>query len=633
MKYKKSNSIIFAICITSIILGNFINEKGSYLNLSGSNDSINRFPRVSKSWDLNYSIIIDNNWSDTRDTYDWCSGLGTSVNPYVIENITINGQYKDFYLIILNTNDYFIIRNSTFSNVENIPGSVALKLKNVTNGMVLANEISDNGYMGISLESSENIQVSHNQFRHNENHAIYIFNSNNISISNNYFEDNYYPNAAIRASGHQIIIRDNFFEANSLSCGGSSSTSFFIYNNTIRGGSISLSATNSKVINNVMTGITHLYGGRLTTAIGGYPTFSEFINNSLSDFRFGILFQSYYSDHSAFNDVINNSIENTEFGIEVRGASYNNTFTGNSLKNNVLGMKMGPQRGSYDNIIYANTFEDNDINAEDGGTNNRWNNSYIGNFWDDYNGIDADDDGIGDTPYYITNPYGNHSIDYRPIQYTIPEITILSPLNNSYWNKEPTIKVISTDHNLDYTWYNISTYQEFLEPNIAEPLRTDIWGSLPEGAFLIEFFANDTININDRLKFNIIKDTTSPTISIQSPLNYTEFINTSPEFDLNVFDINIHQIWYSFDNQNERIYITSLRGVINTTLWDNLSDGNVTITFGISDQAGNIAYQILEVIKITIKAQIYGYNLLIVILLCSVSLITTIHKNRTKHVI
>jgi len=253
MKYKKSKSIIFAICIISIILGNFVNEKDTYLNLNHSDDSINHSIGVSNSWDLGYSIIIDNNWSNTRDAYDWCSGLGTSVSPYIIENITINGQGKDFCIIIRNTNEYFIIRNSTFSNVEDTPGGSALELSNVTNGIVVTNEISNNGNIGMTVKPCENITISHNQFKNNEYYAIYI-EASNSSISNNYFEDNYY--FAIRGGGQHMIIRDNFFEANGLACGGDY---LFIFNNTIKGGGLSITSDNSRVVNNVMTGKTDLH--------------------------------------------------------------------------------------------------------------------------------------------------------------------------------------------------------------------------------------------------------------------------------------------------------------------------------------------------------------------------------------
>ena len=53
------------------------------------------------------------------------------------------------------------------------------------------------------------------------------------------------------------------------------------------------------------------------------------------------------------------------------------------------------------NNIYLNCFN-NILNANDNGTNNHWDNGIKGNYWDDYTGLDTDNNGIGDSPYNIT---------------------------------------------------------------------------------------------------------------------------------------------------------------------------------------------------------------------------------------
>ena len=49
----------------------------------------------------------------------------------------------------------------------------------------------------------------------------------------------------------------------------------------------------------------------------------------------------------------------------------------------------------------------------DDGLTNHWDNGMIGNYWEDYLGVDANDDGIGDTPYDI--PGGEGVQDNFPI--------------------------------------------------------------------------------------------------------------------------------------------------------------------------------------------------------------------------
>lgn len=87
-------------------------------------------------------------------------------------------------------------------------------------------------------------------------------------------------------------------------------------------------------------------------------------------------------------------------GIDLAYSSFV-TCNGNMIHNNTdMGIYVGIN--SEYNLFYENSFISNSINAMDNGSNNNWDNSIIGNYWDDYSGVDADDDGIGDIPYNIT---------------------------------------------------------------------------------------------------------------------------------------------------------------------------------------------------------------------------------------
>jgi parallel beta-helix repeat protein len=70
----------------------------------------------------------------------------------------------------------------------------------------------------------------------------------------------------------------------------------------------------------------------------------------------------------------------------------------NTLMNAGYGVYVDDE--SVNNTIYMNNFKDNTVNAIDLSLNSWWFSS-SGNFWDDYNGTDADSNGFGDTPYTI----------------------------------------------------------------------------------------------------------------------------------------------------------------------------------------------------------------------------------------
>jgi parallel beta-helix repeat protein len=126
------------------------------------------------------------------------------------------------------------------------------------------------------------------------------------------------------------------------------------------------------------------------------------------------------------NSIISGlNLSNGTTGIHL-GYSNNNTLSGNIINNNAYGILL--DSNSKNNKIFLNNFTNNEIDAEDNGLNNLWDNGVIGNYWDDYDGIDANDDGIGDTPYRISGTAGSQ--DNFPIwadgDEEIPEVPIIS---------------------------------------------------------------------------------------------------------------------------------------------------------------------------------------------------------------
>ena len=151
--------------------------------------------------------------------------------------------------------------------------------------------------------------------------------------------------------------------------------------------------------------------------------------------RLGVLMQD-----STKNTIIGNTISNTNHdGLFVVGESSSNNIYENNIDNNSYGICTGSS--SSKNIIYHNNFRNNkDCNADDAGTTNTWYNKTLkeGNYWDDYEGIDADSDCIGDTPYNITNNNKDiyPLIDPWPLLYPPDEVYVDDDYNETTngWN-------------------------------------------------------------------------------------------------------------------------------------------------------------------------------------------------------
>ena len=134
------------------------------------------------------------------------------------------------------------------------------------------------------------------------------------------------------------------------------------------------------------------------------------INNTMQRNNFGISLHKWIYDECQENIITRNKIANNfHAGIRL-GESNNNIIYLNHITDNWRGIHL---EVSLNNTIYHNNLIDNtlQVNITSPGCPNFWDDRYPsgGNYWSDYVGVDADGDGIGDTPYTIdTNNQDNY---------------------------------------------------------------------------------------------------------------------------------------------------------------------------------------------------------------------------------
>jgi len=315
----------------------------------------------------NYSTIQgainDADWGDTVFVYDDSS-------PYyehVVIDIRINlmGENKDTTIIDAGGSGDVIC-------IDEYANGVTISGFTIQNAGI---DIWDDA--GIEIRSSNNI-ITGNIIRNNKRHGIYT-------------HDDY------EAWGNTIaqnIITDNEFGI---------ALDWSFYNN-VYGNYVS----NNEL--GIFVGLSELPCSEMLPSSSWKPLLlDEYYNNIYRNIITNNIGCGIDIDPGYHTYVFDNNITNNGCGISLH-SPYLTSCIGNYIyQNNIFSNKKGIEiweewgSSAEDNEIYHNNFIGNVDHATDGGNNNKWDNSSIGNYWDDYEGLDGDEDGIGDTPYHINS--------------------------------------------------------------------------------------------------------------------------------------------------------------------------------------------------------------------------------------
>lgn len=560
MRKKNLGILLFGLIIMlSIISGcknNFIpDEHNGYLE-----NRIESQLKSSGSWDLTGSpIFIDDNdpvynWVVIETFYPWCSGLGTWKSPYIIENVTIDVLDGEYGIKIVNSTVPFIIRNCTISNSGSYVTPCGIKLDKVNNSHIFNNILYSIG-TGIRLESSYNNTIENNRVFLNPVYGIhlYFYNYKNIVFNNSLYDNN--EGITIITSNENEIYKNVLFQNS-------------------RG--IDLQGTSEK--NEV------------------------FENNILNSTNYGMYFYA-----AGGNKIKENLILNSLTGINLKTNSHENNFTRNVIHNSTAyGVYFDNTTAeSTNNLFYNNSFNNPDgMNAFDDGATTNWNNSIIGNYWQDYAGQDLNDDLIGDTPYNIFPNSGR--TDFLPIWYDPPDININSPVPYSFFgdnDNPPNFNIRITDPNLDTMWYTLNLESTKFIITQNDTIDQPTWSDFPDGDIPIRFYANDSGgNINYK-QVIVIKDATAPIINVITPMSGEIFGVHPPNFQVYVKDHTLNSTWYSLDFGLTNFTFTD-NGTIDHTTWSNLPDGFITIRFYANDTGGKLNYTDIIIEKERIPPEI-----------------------------
>ncbi|MBD3196528.1 MAG: hypothetical protein GF317_15820 [Candidatus Lokiarchaeota archaeon] len=532
----------------------------------------------------------------------WCTGNGTESEPYIIANITIDGQFSGSCIEIRDSVVFFKIENCTILN-SGSSGNFGIGLNQVQNGTIFKNQIYNNlGRAGIYVSTSNFNNISGNLCLNNSGYGILLESSND-----NFIQEN---NCSINTGG---IILGSFSIGNLVSGNNCSdnyigitiqnSSNNTLSNNTLVGCGIATQAHNNNIdISNKINGKSvRYYENQKGIILSDEEDVGQVIlvncsdsliqNLEISKTTMGI--QLYYSNN---NTISSNNFSDNNYGIELEFSHYNAINGNNCSNNNDMGIILFVSNFTKisENIcdnnikegIYLYSSYYCEVNQNNCSENNAGILLYAGSNKNIISENTLLNNNEGISLYNVHSFYSckNNTIYNNKIQGNNLGISLYSEANFNliYLNIMINNGINALDNGTNNQWDNGSlgnywdnyTGEDWDDDGIGDS-SYDILGTAG---------AQDSYPIWDD----------GSTIKILSPYSGGVFGAKAPDYSVEISGDDINTTWYSLGAQN---FTFTGNGTINQTVWDSFSEGPVSIRFYANDSLGNLVSESLSVLK------------------------------------
>ncbi|MGD6934363.1 MAG: right-handed parallel beta-helix repeat-containing protein [Candidatus Bathyarchaeia archaeon] len=401
--------------------------------------------------DVNSGIYIEK-CSDT--TVSSCSIMGGNNGIYLNNSknskITNNHLFSVYNGLFLDHSNNNILRNNSIENSHQYGYGLdfmvtGITLADYTNDVDASNHVnggsiiywvnrqneivpSDASYValinckGITVQ---NLHISKTQ-------GILVAWTKNSTIAHNYLDKNHIGIQVLYSS--EIVINENEIWHNTgFEEGGDGINIAFsqfitVSNNKLtdnHNGGVTCSNSSRNLLIGNRIGLNNYNGINLVNNSDfNLVTLNKFFNHSTMS-RGAVLIEDSRNNTLVANDFTHNGC----WAIQLRGTQANNLIYLNNFINN----------------SYYNTRSNSQaLQVSTPGTTNgnSWDNGLIGNYWSDYKGVDTNNDGTGDTPYYI-NPTNQDNYPLTSPVTTSQTAKLTSELTTAVFSSQPPFKQLS----------------------------------------------------------------------------------------------------------------------------------------------------------------------------------------------
>ncbi|MFW9919250.1 MAG: NosD domain-containing protein [Candidatus Thorarchaeota archaeon] len=583
-------------------------------------------------WWSHSNILVNNTLA--VDGFDFVGYYTGDFTQSFVDDNTVSGKPIIFWqhqiggtvptdagqVILLNCSEY-TVRDQIIDSSKN--GIDIIRCTEIT----VTNNTLTGCYRGIRLCYSQSIEVFENNCTANSRWGIYLDSTSDSEIQYNLCQNHFSSGLGVgiyATTSENITISENNCTTNDVGIETYSNTQkckIFdnICNENSRGISMQMSRLNevfeNEVVWNTQYGVViyspsddnmimnnNLSENPRGVYLSNCPQ-NHIINNSISASHVSGSYGVYVSGGSEGHVIFDNKIQFVNCAIYLKDSLYN-TLSYNNLTQNNLSIYLissnhttiahnlldgGDDIGLYmesntcDNEMTWNVFNDCDINAIDDGSDSLF--DY--NYWSNYTGIDADSDGIGDTPHPIQGIADNSDahpvvvLPETPVWMNGPEDQVLEFGESFHYDLNATVSTVIGGWSLsDMTDFTINS--EGVITNITSlsvgiyPLYVDvfdIYGMTLTGFFILE-----------------VEDTTSPSW-VSVPENQILDYDESFSYQLEAFDLSGIHTWYL--NNTSEFSINNSGLITNNTM---LAPGVYHLYVEASDVYGNLVSATFDVI-------------------------------------
>ena len=332
---------------------------------------------------------------------------GSGIRPWYVQNVTMRNMIVKGYVTgvnLLYCANVSVTGNTVGGNINGIECHFTKNIVITQNTVYQSEEVSDVSFitdtgsqivnnnlsqtmMGIRLYNCTHESIYGNNITAITNVGIQLDYSNYTRTYNNIIENNKNGIGLDYYSAYNSIFDNQIKTCNATGIRFENCSSNSILRNTIVQNKIGIfgrfSDSNIIAENNITANIAE--GVCLN-----YSSNDNIADNNLIDNQNGVRLR-----HASFSIVHGNTmISNTQYGIGLDSSSSHNDIHENTIQQSYYGIlifALCPDNTIYHNNLIDNTDQANTMSS------NTWDNGCEGNYWSNYNGVDTDGDGVGNT--------------------------------------------------------------------------------------------------------------------------------------------------------------------------------------------------------------------------------------------